>query len=479
MNMIIMKLRSVLYASVCSVLLAASAAAPAMAGASETEANPNTLAVKAMDTLSRGDARGAVLLFDKAINSRRLDPETLASALVNRALARQKLGQHDKAIGDYDAALRIDALSARQRAIALYNRGISWRALGKSAQAIEDFTSALFYDPYFAQAYYSRANVLHRSGQYLFALADYDKALKYGYPKPHRAHYAKALIYRLLERRNDARDALYAALKVQPDYKPARTQLAELLNGKGRGVSFAELAPAGGRPSAGHEASAASAGTVVAALTRSGEADLNIRKKPMAAPVAPPKGLAAKAHAPRDIIGRGAAVASAGIAKPSAHPVRWAAKSGEEAKERVTASVTPAKPVGDGVTVVPARAPAPEKVIHSGLEKDAKPVAESEEKKPATVAGETPKIKWTGWAIQISSQRSEDAAWSHWKKLKRKVARVVRTPKPVVMRAEIEGRGTYYRLRLVGFGENRKLARRLCARLKRRGTSCLVTRAGS
>ncbi|HFB97954.1 MAG TPA: SPOR domain-containing protein, partial [Bryobacterales bacterium] len=44
---------------------------------------------------------------------------------------------------------------------------------------------------------------------------------------------------------------------------------------------------------------------------------------------------------------------------------------------------------------------------------------------------------------------------------------------------EIEGRGTYYRLRLVGFGENRKLARRLCARLKRRGTSCLVTRAGS
>ena len=479
MNMVIMKFRSVLYASVCSVMLAASAAAPAMAGASETEANPNALAVKAMDTLSKGDAQGAVLLFDRAINSRRLDPETLASALVNRALARQKLGRHDKAISDYDAALRIDALSARQRAIALYNRGISWRALGKSAQAIEDFTSALFYDPYFAQAYYSRANVLHRSGQYLFALADYDKALKYGYPKPYRAHYAKALIYRLLERRNDARDELYAALKARPDYKPARRQLAELLNGKGRGVTFAELASAGGSRSAVRDASANVRGMAIAALARTGDADLNIRKKPVASPVAPPKGLAEKARAPRQDTGRGTGAPSADGVKPSTRGVRLVVAAGNEARGRVTASVTPAKPAGNGVTVVPARAPAPEKVIHSGLEKEAAAVAQGAAKKPATVAGETPKVEWSGWAIQISSQRSEDAAWAHWKKLKRKVSRVVRAPKPVVMRAEIEGRGTYYRLRLVGFGEDRRMAKRLCARLKRHGTSCLVTRAGS
>ncbi len=482
MNMIIMKLRSVLYASVCSVLLAASAAAPAMAGASETETNPNALAVKAMDTLYRGDARGAVLLFDRAINSRKLDPETLAGALVNRALARQKLGQHEKAIGDYDAALRIDALSARQRAIALYNRGISWRALGKSAQAIEDFTSALFYDPYFAQAYYSRANVLHRSGQYLFALADYDKALKYGYPKPYRAHYAKALIYRLLGRRNDARDALYAALKVRPDYKPARRQLAELLNGKERGVSFADLASGGGRSSAAPETPDRAGRRVVASLTRPGNADLNIRKKPVAAPVAPPAGLAEKVGRPENAKRHETGVRPGNeVAKPVERPLLVASNAGVDLKGRATGSVTPVKSAEGEVTVVPARAPAPEKVIHSGLEKDARPVAEEgkQETKPATVAGETPKVEWTGWTIQISSQRSEDAAWAHWKKLKRKVSRIVHAPKAVVMRAEIEGRGTYYRLRLVGFGENRKLAKRLCARLKRRGTSCLVMRAGS
>ncbi len=480
MNMSIMKLRSVLYASVCSVLLAASAAAPAMAGAGETETNPNALAVKAMDTLSRGDARGAVPLFDRAINSRKLDPETLAGALVNRALARQKLGQHQKAIGDYDAALRIDALSAHQRAIALYNRGISWRALGKSAQAIEDFTSALFYDPYFAQAYYSRANVLHRSGQYLFALADYDKALKYGYPKPHRAHYAKALIYRVLGRRTDARDALYAALKMRPDYGPARRQLAELLNGKDRGVSFAELAPAAARSSnAGNASSGGTKKTVVAALARTGDADLNIRKKPVSAPVAPPKGLAERAGGEKPVERRHD-VRPAGGRTPTDRPLLLASASREKPDGLTTSSVKSPRKASDAkVTVVPARAPAPEKVIHSGLEKDTKPAAENKETKPVTVAGETPKVKWKGWTIQISSQRSEDAAWAHWKKLKRKVSRVVRAPKPAVMRAEIEGRGTYYRLRLVGFGENRKLAKRLCARLKRRGTSCLVMRAGS
>ena len=45
--------------------------------------------------------------------------------------------------------------------------------------AIEDFTSTLFLDVEFSQAYYSRGNVLRRSGQFLFALSDYEKSLKY------------------------------------------------------------------------------------------------------------------------------------------------------------------------------------------------------------------------------------------------------------------------------------------------------------
>jgi len=463
-----MKFRSVLYASVCSVLLAASAAAPAVAGASEN--SPNALAVKAMDALSSGDAKSAVELFNEAIESRKLAPETLAHALLNRGLARQKLGLHDKAIGDYEAALRLDALSAHARAIALYNRGLAWRAKGMAGRAIEDFTSALFLDPYFAQGYYSRANILHGAGQLLFALADYDKALKYGYPQPQRVHLAKALIFKALRRAPDAKAELYAALKAKPDYAPARRQLAALL--KGKGVTFASIAPV--RPAPG----ARKALLRTASLGRAQGVDLNLRKKAQPAPVAPP----AVARAPQDGPAtkdapsaprkQAPAAHEAPVAIASARETPRAAPARPEAKKATAmtlASLPAAKPERDKgrkLAIVPANAPAPAQVIHAGM-----PESKS-------VAGKTAKITYSGWAIQLASQRSEEGAWGNWKKLKPRVARVVRNARPVVMKAEIKGRGIYYRLRLVGFGD-RNLARRLCARIKRKGASCLVTRAGS
>jgi len=469
MNMGIMKLRSVKYASVCSVLLAASAAAPAVAGVIET--SPNAIAVKAFDKLSSGDAKSAELLFNEAIETRKLSPEVLARALLNRALARQKLGLFKKAIGDYEAALKIDALGAHARAIALYNRGLAWRAMGKQGRAIEDFTSALFLDPYFAQGYYSRANILHRTGQYLFALADYGKALKYNYPKPWRAHYAMALIYKALGRKTDEREALYAALKEKPAYAPARRQLAALMKG-GEGVSFAALAPSR-HVKARHS-------IVTAALGRAGGADLNLRKKPLPAPVAPPA-LAKTAPTPaakppvKTAPDKPMLMASAKVTVKPVHRVKSekTGKTDAPAPAQILRAVIAANEaatdvVKPKVSVLPANAPAPEQVIHTAKARPDK----------ASVAGETAKIKWSGWAIQISSQRSEEAAWNHWKKLKAKVSRTVKGAKPVVMKAEIAGRGTYYRLRLVGFN-GKTLPRKLCARLKRRGTSCLVTRAGS
>ena len=98
-----------------------------------------------------------------------------------------------RAIDDYTAALRIDALGAKLRAIALYNRGLAYQKSKQPALAIEDFTSALFLDPEFAHAYYSRANVLRESGQYLFALSDYEKALRFNHPQPYLVYYGEAL----------------------------------------------------------------------------------------------------------------------------------------------------------------------------------------------------------------------------------------------------------------------------------------------
>ena len=156
----------VFLASVCAAFLAASVAVsgPATAAAQSPSA---LLASAAYKALSGGDAVTAIASYTTAIESRELEPEVLANALLNRGLAYQYLDQHEQAVGDYSAALRIDAMSAKLRSMALYNRGLSYQKLQKPGAAIEDFTSALFLDGGFAHAYFSRANLLRENGQYL------------------------------------------------------------------------------------------------------------------------------------------------------------------------------------------------------------------------------------------------------------------------------------------------------------------------
>ena len=47
-----------------------------------------------------------------------------------------------------------------------------------------------------------------------------------------------------------------------------------------------------------------------------------------------------------------------------------------------------------------------------------------------------------------------------------------------VVRADLGDRGVFYRLRVTGL-DNKKQARRLCSRLKKRGTSCFIASPSS
>jgi len=82
----------------------------------------------------------------------------------------------------------------------------------------------------------------------------------------------------------------------------------------------------------------------------------------------------------------------------------------------------------------------------------------------------------TGWAVQISSQKQEDAAWSVWKKMQAKHKRLLSPHEANVVQADLGDRGIFYRLRVTGLDDKRQ-ASKLCRRLKKRGTSCFVTRA--
>ena len=60
-------------------------------------------------------------------------------------------------------------------------------------------TSALFLDGQFSHAYFSRGTLLRDGGQYLFALADFDKALRFDYPDPARVYVAQSVTFEKLQ----------------------------------------------------------------------------------------------------------------------------------------------------------------------------------------------------------------------------------------------------------------------------------------
>ncbi|MCA3560282.1 MAG: SPOR domain-containing protein [Aestuariivirga sp.] len=433
-----MSIRTLFLASVCCVVIAASTA-PAWSAASTPETK---LAAEAYKALQAGDAETAVSDYSRAIDSRALPPDVLANALMNRGLAYQRLNEHEFAIDDYTAALRIDALSAKVRALALYNRGLSYQRLGRNAAAVEDYTSALFLDASFSHAYYSRGTLLRGQGQYLFALADFDKALSYDYPEPARVYVAQASTFEKLNRSADARDALHKALDAKPGYEPALQRLAAL---------------------DGALAAAAQGDEILTSATSPASDQLPVAKAPPAA-----------------LMGADAQASAASSPKlftdrvPQEQPVRVAA----------------ADPVPD---VQPGSGAAEEKVLavedvpaDDQIAAPAEPAApamqpaetQAAEAAPPTPPGEpAPQPKITGWSVQLASATSEDSAWSTWKKMQAR-NKALAAQQPVVVRADLGTKGIFYRVRLVGF-DSQEDAGKACSRLKSKGVNCFISKASS
>ena len=465
-----MMVKGLLRAAVCAVFLAGGLLTPGQAAekAGGTGDDAKVL-VRATHALHQQQWRQAISLYDRAINGKRLSPRTLARALLSRGLAHQQMGLHDEAITDYDAALRIDALSAGARVRALYNRALAWRAKGKPEQAIEDLTAAIYLDPDFTQGYYARGNILHERGLYYLALADYDQALKTNHPRKYLVHYAKALLYSALNSLENTKAALYAALQEKPDFQPARKRLAAIMKGRVKANRlFADLArpPAkAGKPvqarilAAGAEKGQGMKPVRVASVRVHVPASLNLRKAPQRRADLPPR--AQTGMATGETLAR-AEEAESGAARA---PVKLAQAQASKANGK-TAEKARMRDMARKQDTARAQGSAGAKV--AGLH--------TASISPAEAKGEAPARKWTGWAVQLASQRSEAAARAHWNKLKSRVKKRVRHPKLAIMKADLGRRGTFYRLRLMGF-KDRKAASRACRALKRGRLSCLVVPA--
>lgn len=428
---VFMKVRCVALAFVSSVLFAALVANPGAAGASENSANQ--MAQLGYAALNGGDAPKALPLFTQAIESRELAPEALATTLLNRALAYQRLGQDNYAVDDYTAALNVDALGSDLRARVLYNRGLAQNKRGQATLAIEDFTSALLVNPSFAHAYLGRADALRENGQYLFAISDYERAAKFHHPQAAAVYYGEALTYESLRRPADAKRFLQAAVAADATFKAAADRLkamGDVAENEDTAVdpilvSSTQLSPTDNT-------------TVVG------------RQTPKA--IEPPAALLAQdisADAGADIT----LADDKYVADPTSSPLPQAAMaSGETLNKKATLKNVPNVPGAEDAVTTASTTPAAK-----------------------ITANTSPPDLMTGWVVQISSATTEDGARGSWKKL-RASHNALAGLDATVVKAETATKGTVYRVRLGGYA-SQAVAQQSCGKLKLAGISCFVAKA--
>ena len=471
-------------------LLLACLLAPAAPGMAQDDAitmlenMPGMQLIAAVDAMHAGDLTKAEALFSLAIQQKKLAGEGLVHAYFNRGLVRQRLGKLREAVADFSRALNSDLLSLSGRVEALYNRGLAWRRLGELQKAMDDFSRAIELAPRFAPPYYSRALGLAANGDYLLALVDLDKALKYGFAQRHKVHYSKAMIHLARGEQALAERELRLALKAAPDFKPARLRLAAL---KGRAPVYRISGMGGPLPAenaAGrlHVRQAALEEPVEprpepAALASARKAAVARRQEKPPRPAKRMARLARKAPVP---------AARKPATKPSAHATRQAsaARRQDERRTRRIAGTT----LGDGGNtgmMVPGGFAAPSGAISALLTTASISRAAGQQKKAgvAVVKKNSERIddsrqsqaRHGAWAIQLASARRQADVARRWQKMRARVTRQVANPKVRIVPARVKGRGVYYRLRLEGFAEKGRAAAH-CARLKRAGLSCLVVK---
>jgi tetratricopeptide (TPR) repeat protein len=423
-----MKVRCVSFAFVSAAYLAAFAMIGGTAYASSSEDNI-ALVRKAYVTLQSGDVQAALGEYSDAINSDALEPEMLANALLNRALVYQQLADHKSALADYDAALKLNIMAPALRSTALYNRGLAQQKSGAAVHAIEDFTASLLINPKFAQAFYSRANVLRDSGQLLFALSDYERALQYNHPDKAKVHYGSATTYLALKRPLDAKREFNLALEINPDFGQARAQLVML------GDQNAERQLAESDPILTGSVGAYTGGTDASKITT-------------------PKAIDVPAELETTVSSK----IEDRLPEPVETPLLATANvSVAKAEDMIDVGQVPDVPT----SVAKKTAPAAKLLVVAGTEeiKDENPTAQ------------------VGWAVQIASAASEDAAWSTWKKMQAS-HQILKTKKPNVVKADLGAKGIFYRVRLTGF-EEQAAAKSACVKLKAGGVSCYISKVGS
>ena len=80
-----------------------------------------------------------------------------------------------------------------------------------------------------------------------------------------------------------------------------------------------------------------------------------------------------------------------------------------------------------------------------------------------------------GYAVQVAARRTIEEAKSEASALARRHGAVLGGAKPYIVKADIPGKGTYYRVRIGPYGGSQQVSA-VCQQLKGRGQDCFTIR---
>jgi len=139
-----------------------------------------------------------------------------ASPLINRALAKYKLGSYQQAIFDLNNAIRLDSISE----FAFFNRGNTYFEMGEDLLALDDFNKATQLNPNMAKFYNKRGLTYSYMGMSDEAFADYFRALELD--KTGAEVYNNiGFEYTILDKHEEAISYFNTALKIKPEFEEA------------------------------------------------------------------------------------------------------------------------------------------------------------------------------------------------------------------------------------------------------------------
>lgn len=146
--------------------------------------------------------------------------------------------------------------------------------------------------------------------------------------------------------------------------------------------------------------------------------------------------------------------------------------------EEATTLVAPsATEEGGPVVATPATVavvPTPRPAVVAPAQPQAQPVAAPQAAAPAQAAATPAQGATSLWSMQIASQPTAEGAQTAYQDLARRYSSVLQGRGVNIVSANIEGRGTFYRVRIPA--QTREEAVQLCTRYQAAGGSCFVSR---